>query len=59
MELDSRLDAYAELVGRYARNSVSLEHAHMVSRGSADGYYKVVKYELGEKFQIGWMKFWQ
>ena len=46
MELDSRLDAYAELVGRYARNSVSLEQAHMVNRGSADGYYKVAKYEL-------------
>ena len=38
MELDSRLDAYAELVGRSARSSVSLEHAHMVSRGSTDGY---------------------
>ena len=46
MELDRRLDAYAELVGRYARNSVSLEHAHMVNKGSADGYYEVVKYEL-------------
>ena len=46
MELDSRLDAYAELVSRYARNSVSLEHAHMVSRGSTDGYYKVAKYEI-------------
>ena len=46
MELDSRLDAYAELVGRYARNSVSLEHAHMVSRGSTDGYYEVAKYEI-------------
>ena len=46
MELDRRLDAYAELVGRYARNSVSLEHAHMVNRGSTDGYYKVAKYEL-------------
>ena len=46
MELDRRLDTYAELVGRYARNSVSLEHAHMVNRGSADGYYKVAKYEL-------------
>ena len=46
MELDSRLDAYAELVSRYARNSVSLEHAHMVNRGSADGYYKVAKYEI-------------
>ena len=46
MELDSRLDAYAELVDRYARNSVSLEHAHMVNRGSADGYYEVAKYEL-------------
>ena len=46
MELDSRLDAYAELVRRYARNSVSLEHAHMVSRGSTDGYYEVAKYEI-------------
>ena len=46
MELDKRLDAYAELVGRYARNSVSLEHVHMVIRGSADGYFKVAKYEL-------------
>ena len=46
MELDSRLDAYAELVGRYARNSVSLEHAHMVSRGLTDGYYVVAKYEI-------------
>ena len=46
MELDSRLDAYAEQVGRYARNSVSLEHAHMVNRGSADGYHEVAKYEL-------------
>ena len=46
MELDKRLDAYAELVGRYARNSVSLEHAHMVNRGLADGYLEVAKYEL-------------
>ena len=46
MELDSRLDAYAELVSRYARNSVSLKHAHMVSRGSTDGYYEVAKYEI-------------
>ena len=46
MELDRRLDTYAELVSRYARNSVSLEHAHMVNRGSADGYYEVAKYEL-------------
>ena len=46
MELDKRLDAYAELVGRYARNSVSLEHVHVVNRGSADGYYEVAKYEL-------------
>ena len=46
MELDKRLDAYAELVGRYTRNSVSLEHVHMVNRGSADGYFKVAKYEL-------------
>ena len=46
MELDSRLDAYAALVGRYARNSVSFKHAHMVSRGSTDGSYKVAKYEI-------------
>ena len=46
MELDRRLDTYAELVGRYARNSVSVEHVHMVNRGSADGYYEVAKYEL-------------
>ena len=45
-ELDSRLDAYAALVSRYARNSVSLEHAHMVSRGSTDGFYGVAKYEI-------------
>ena len=50
MELDRRLDIYAELVDSYARNSISLEHAHMVNRGSADGYYEVAKYELwGEK----------
>ena len=49
MELDKRLDAYAELVGRYARNSVSLEHTHMVNRGSADGYLEVAKYELRER----------
>ena len=46
MELDSRLDTYAALVSRYARNSVSLEHAHMVSRGSTDGYYEVAKYKI-------------
>ena len=46
MKLDSRLDAYAALVSRYARNSVSLEHAHMVSKGSTDGYYEVAKYEI-------------
>ena len=46
MELDKRLDAYAELDGRYARNSVSLEHAYMVNRGSTDGYFKVAKYKL-------------
>ena len=46
MELDKRLDAYAELVSRYARNSVSLEHAHMANRGSGDSHYEVAKYEL-------------
>ena len=46
MQLDQRLGAYAELVSRYARNSVSLEHAHMINRGSADGYLEVARYEL-------------
>ena len=46
MDLDGRLDAYAELVGRYARNSVSLEHVHMVNRGSGDSHYEVAKYKL-------------
>ena len=46
MELDSRLDAYAELVSRYERNSVSLEHAHMVSRGSTHGYQEIARYEI-------------
>ena len=55
MELDRRLDAYAELVGRYARNSVSLEHAHMVNRGSVDGYYEVAKYELRGRKISNWM----
>ena len=44
--MDSKLDAYAALVGRYARNSVSLEHVHMVSRGSTDAYYRLPKYEI-------------
>ena len=43
MELNSRLDAYAALVSRYAKNSISLEHAQMVSRGSTDGHYDVAK----------------
>ena len=46
MQLDKRLDAYAELVSRYARNSVSLEHAHIVSRGTDSEYLKVAKFEL-------------
>ena len=46
MQLDKRLDAYVELVSRYARNSVSLEHAHMVSRGTDSGYLEVAKLEL-------------
>ena len=46
MELDSKLDAYAALVSRYARNSVSLEHTHMVGRGSTDGHYDVAKYKI-------------
>ena len=45
-QLDQRLDAYAELVCRYTRNSVSLEHAHMVNRGSDDGYLEIAKLEL-------------
>ena len=28
---------------------VSLEHAHMINRGSADGYYEVARYELWER----------
>ena len=46
MQLDMRLDAYAELATRYARNTVSLEHAHMVNRGTDSGYYEVAKLEL-------------
>ena len=30
----------------YTRNSVSLEHAHMVNRGSDDGYLEIAKFEL-------------
>ena len=45
-KLDKRLDAYAELVSRYARNLVSLEHAYMVNRGPGDSHYEVAKYEL-------------
>ena len=41
-----RLDAYAELASRYTRNSVSLEHAHMVNSGTDSGCYKVAKLEL-------------
>ena len=44
--MDQRLDTYAELVCRYARNSVSLEQAHMVNRGSDDGYLEIGKFEL-------------
>ena len=46
MQLDMRLDAYAELASRYARNSVSLEHAHMVNRGTDSGCYEIAKLEL-------------
>ena len=46
IELDKRLDAYADLVGRFARNLVTLEHTHMVNKGTADGYLEVAKYEL-------------
>ena len=46
MELDKRLDAYTELVSRYARNSVSLEHAHMVNRDPGDSHYEIAKYKL-------------
>ena len=46
IQLDKRLDAYADLVSRYARNSVSLEHANMVNRGTDSGYLKVAKLEL-------------
>ena len=45
-ELDKRLDAYAALCGTYARNSVTLEHTHMVNSGTADDYQNIAKYEL-------------
>ena len=41
-----RLDTYAELASRYARNSVSLEHAHMVNRGTGSDCYEIAKLEL-------------
>ena len=46
MDLDERLDAYAELCGRYARNLVTLEHCHMINRGTGDDYQNIAKYEL-------------
>ena len=46
IQLDMRLDTYAELASRYARNSVSLEHAHTVSRGTDSGCYEIAKLEL-------------
>ena len=46
MQLDMRLDAYAELASRYARNLASLEHAHMVYRCTDSGCYEVAKLEL-------------
>ena len=46
MELDKRLDTYANLVSRYAINSVSLEHTHMVYRGTDSGYLEIAKLEL-------------
>ena len=46
MHLNKRLDAYADLVSRYARNSISLEHAHMVNGGTDSGCYEVAKLEL-------------
>ena len=46
MDLDKRLDAYAELCGMYARNSVTLEHCHMINTGTSDDYQNIAKYEL-------------
>ena len=46
MQLDKRLDTYTELASRYARNSVSLEHAHIVNRGTDSGYFELAKLEL-------------
>ena len=46
MQLDMRLDTYTELASRYARNSVSLEHSHMVNRGTDSGCYEIAKLEL-------------
>ena len=45
-DLDKRLDAYAELCCRYARNSVTLEHCHMINRGTPDYYQNIAKYKL-------------
>ena len=41
-----RLDAYAELASRYTSNSVSLEHALMVNRGTDNDCYEIAKLEL-------------
>ena len=41
-----RLDTDAELASMHARNSVSLEYAHMVNRGTDSDCYEIVKLEL-------------
>ena len=46
MDLDKRLDTYAELCGMYARNSATLEHCHIINRGTGDDYQNIDKYEL-------------
>ena len=57
MQLDMRLDIYAELASRYARNLVSLEHAHMVNRGTDSGCYEIAKLNSEEeKLLIEWMR---
>ena len=44
--MDQRLDTYAELCGMYARNSVTLKHAQLVSRGIVDDHLNITKHEL-------------
>ena len=44
--LVQRTSGWIRLYTHDARNSVSLEHAHMVNRGSNDGYLEIAKLKL-------------